>query len=171
MEEYDLSGVPVVVLESLRIRLSQLVHSLSALNNQVHMPDLPPWPTLQQQFNVALLQLSSLASTLASYAKPLQKAVVYPVPSFPLKTQPWLVTTLLRKKNLPEVDEWIQEGIEANKENQVMDNKDFAEWALEVAESIMNVGAVQTELPRNSEPNGWPIDKIIAFMSGQNARA
>lgn len=162
----EFSGVPIVVLESVRIRLAQLVHSLTNLSNRVQTAELPAWPGLQQQFNVVLLQLSSLASTLLSFAPALQRCVAYPMPTFPLNTNAWLLTTLLRKKNLPEVDEWIAKGVEAGKDVDHKMDDDFSEWALETANELGTIEVASQMFPPKTEPNGWNIDKVVGFLSG-----
>ena len=165
-DEVDYSGVPSVVLESLRVRLSQLVHSLTSLSNRVQSAELPAWPALHQQFNLAVLQLSSLVSTLESFYSNLGRAVTYPMPSFPAKTQEWLLTTLLRKKNLPEVDEWIAEGVSAGENHSASGNEEFSQWALDQLEDSEPLPPM-TGISSSPATAGHSLKQVIGFMSGQ----
>src|SRR5690349_18303771 len=95
---------------------------------------LPSWQNLQQQFNVLFTQLSSLSTTMSSYSETLQRTVAYPLPNFPTVQQQNLLTTLLRKKNLPSVDEWIEQGKEASKDISLKQDDEFCNWAIKVVE-------------------------------------
>lgn len=163
----DLSGVPVVALESLRNRLSQLVLTLSELNAQVQAPELPPWPSVHKQFDVAATQLEYLVSNLESFAPQLQRAVAYPLPNFPHRTQEWLLTTLLRKKNLPEIDDWIQEGIEAGRDLDEAADARFSDFVMETTKEHVRVGVEQTTLAQPAQPQRWALDKVVGFLNGQ----
>jgi mediator of RNA polymerase II transcription subunit 8 len=74
-----------------------------------------------------------------NYNDILERTTVYPIPEFPTTEQEGLLTTLLRKKKLPDVIEWIDESkskIESvikNKER--LDPKDdeaLTDWAASV---------------------------------------
>ncbi|CAN6601178.1 mediator of RNA polymerase II transcription subunit 8 [Trichomonascus vanleenenianus] len=179
-QQPDLSNVPVAALESLRLRLAQLAHSLNSLSGQVQQATLPSWPGLQSQFNVLLTQLSSLSATITGFSELLQKTVAYPLPNFPTATQSGLLTTLLRKKNLPDVEEWIKDG-NAAAENLVVRNDDeFTSWAANVAQECqenhewtgfltrkeVDEGETDSSLLRQTENDGgWTIDETIVYLS------
>ncbi|KAK9365947.1 mediator complex, subunit Med8 [Lipomyces kononenkoae] len=106
----EVASVPVEALESIRLRLSQLTHWLNRLQALVQQPTLPPWQTLHSQFAMVLKQLSALSHTLEQHADTLRATNAFPLPSFPVVQETWLLTTLLRKRVEPEVDEWIKSG-------------------------------------------------------------
>ncbi|KAK9239644.1 mediator of RNA polymerase II transcription complex subunit 8-domain-containing protein [Lipomyces kononenkoae] len=106
----DAASVPVESLESIRLRLSQLTHWLNRLQALVQQPTLPPWQTLHSQFAMVLKQLAALSQTLNQHADTLRATNAYPLPSFPVVQETWLLTTLLRKRVEPEVEEWIKAG-------------------------------------------------------------
>lgn len=188
MEGIDLSAVPVPALEALRIRLTQLTHSLNSLQVQIQQASLPSWPSLQGQFNVILTQLTSLSATLANYSEVLQRTVSYPLPNFPTATEFGLLTTLLRKKNLPEVQEWIDQGQEAAQNVHLRDDDDFTQWAREVDEECKNsfewegfrtreeidagVEDSGVGIQKSTPGSGYSADEILSFLStGQKPRA
>lgn len=127
--------VPVQELESLRIRVTQLHHSLSHMLAQLQQPKLAPWPSLQGQFNVLLTQLAALSSVINSCADTMSKCVIYPLPNFPTTTQVGLLSTLLRKKNLPQVEEWIEDGEDAGKDINISQDAEFCKWALQITQT------------------------------------
>ncbi|KAK7207011.1 mediator of RNA polymerase II transcription complex subunit 8-domain-containing protein [Myxozyma melibiosi] len=106
----DTSQVPVDALEPLRLRLSHLTHWLSRLQAHVQQQALPSWPSIHSQFAMILKQLNFLTHTLETHAETLRTTNAYPLPTFPVAKQPGLLPTLLRKRNEPEVDEWIEKG-------------------------------------------------------------
>ncbi|KAK9249240.1 mediator of RNA polymerase II transcription complex subunit 8-domain-containing protein [Lipomyces tetrasporus] len=106
----DAAAVPVDSLESVRQRLSQLTHWLNRLQALVQQPTLPAWHTLHSQFAMVLKQLAALSHTLNQHADTLRATNAYPLPSFPVVQENGLLTTLLRKRVEPEVDEWIKVG-------------------------------------------------------------
>lgn len=110
----DFSSVPTQALDALRMKFSQLTASLSKIRDEMSRAELPQWYTLQAQLTVTLSQLSSLTNTLDHYEETLDATVAYPLPSFPTTTHEGLITTLMRKKNIPEVDEWIKDAKETN---------------------------------------------------------
>lgn len=166
----DYSGIPAVVLESLRVRLAQLAHSLNGLHAGVSSPQLPPWPALHQQFNIALLQLESVVSNLESVPDATQGAVVYPMPSFPSRSLGGLLTTLLRKKSLPEVEEWIDDGNKMLASEGLDPEADdaFCQWAWKTTEEKTQINVKPLSFKSPASAGGWPIDKVIAFMAGQD---
>ncbi|KAK9389191.1 mediator of RNA polymerase II transcription complex subunit 8-domain-containing protein [Lipomyces mesembrius] len=118
----DTSSVPVDSLESIRLRLSQLTHWLNRLQALVQQPTLPPWHTLHSQFAMVLKQLASLSHTLNQHADTLRATNAYPLPSFPVVQETGLLTTLLRKRVEPEVDEWIKAGAQEGAMQQASSN-------------------------------------------------
>ncbi|ODV87983.1 hypothetical protein CANARDRAFT_189607, partial [[Candida] arabinofermentans NRRL YB-2248] len=100
--------VPVQTLEQLRPRLTQLTHSLRKFEeSMIQNPSLPNWSNLQNQFNVILSQLTSFSKTLDDNQSVLRSTNVYPNTEFDTTQFEGLLTTMLRKKHLPEVEEWI----------------------------------------------------------------
>ena len=168
----DFSGVPVLALESLRVRMGQLVHSLSNLNAAVSGPQLPPWPALHQQFNVALLQLESVVSNLDVMPESTQRAVVFPTSLFPSGPQSGLLTTLLRKKALPDVEEWIRSGDEmiASEGLDPEADDDFCQWALDTATEITQINVVPQKFQPPPAAGGWHLDKTVAFLAGSDGK-
>ncbi|ODQ76317.1 hypothetical protein LIPSTDRAFT_47752 [Lipomyces starkeyi NRRL Y-11557] len=118
----DTASVPVDSLESIRLRLSQLTHWLNRLQALVQQPTLPPWHTLHSQFAMVLKQLASLSHTLDQHADTLRATNAYPLPSFPVVQETGLLTTLLRKRVEPEVDEWIKAGAQEGAKRRVPDD-------------------------------------------------
>lgn len=110
----DFSNVPTQALDALRMKLSQLTASLAKIRDEMSKAELPQWYSLQAQLMVTLTQLSSLTNTLDHYEETLDSTVAYPLPSFPTTAHEGLITTLMRKKNIPEVDEWIKDARETN---------------------------------------------------------
>lgn len=110
----DFSNVPTQALDALRLKLSQLTASLAKIRDEMSKAELPQWYSLQAQLMVTLTQLSSLTNTLDHYEETLDSTVAYPLPSFPTTAHEGLITTLMRKKNIPEVDEWIKDARETN---------------------------------------------------------
>lgn len=167
MDKPDYTGVPVVVLDALRVRLSQLVMSLMNLQARVQAAELPAWPSLQKQFTVVLVQLETLLSTFQGFEDTLQRTIAYPTPLFPTRMQPHLLSTLLRKKNMPEVDEWVSQGIAAGSDIDPESDNAFCEWAFLEAQNRMRLGEPAEPLPPSKASNGWPLEKSIKLMSGQ----
>lgn len=165
----DFTGIPVLTLESLRVRLSQLVHSLNTLSASVSGPQLPPWPALHQQFNVALLQLESVVSNLDVMPEATQRAVVFPTALFPSNSLNGLLTTLIRKKALPDVEEWFKQGegmIESEEIDTAADDE-FCDWALDTATEITQINVVPLQFQPPPAAGGWHLDKTIEFLAGK----
>ncbi|KAI0462785.1 hypothetical protein LJB42_003586 [Komagataella kurtzmanii] len=130
----DYSKVPINSLESLRLRLTQAMHSLNKLNDSIHQSQtLPQWSSIQNQLTVILSQLTSLSTTLETQREILQYINVYPLPEFPSTTHEGLLTTLLRKKNIPEVSEWITQSLEESKDKNPSASDQFATWCAETS--------------------------------------
>ncbi|QLG70630.1 hypothetical protein HG535_0A05710 [Zygotorulaspora mrakii] len=138
----NFDGVPSQALDAVRMRAAQLTHSLKRIRDELSRAELPQWHSLQSQVNVTLSQLMSLTSTLQHFQDTLDSTVVFPLPNFPTTSHEGLLTTLLRKKYTPEVDEWIASAREAADLDQsildpqaidklLKDEKDVTEWALQ----------------------------------------
>ncbi|CAB36884.1 mediator complex subunit Med8 [Schizosaccharomyces pombe] len=94
-------------LEAIRHRIAQIVQSLTHFLAILHQSEsLSPWPTIHKNFNILLSQIHSLSNNLAAHSHTLQTTSIYPSLEFPVKEQEPLLTTLLRTKALPEVEEW-----------------------------------------------------------------
>ncbi|KAL3235308.1 Mediator of RNA polymerase II transcription subunit 8 [Nakaseomyces bracarensis] len=139
----DYSGVPGPALDSVRMRLAQLTHSLRRIRDDLSRAELPQWYTLQSQISVTLSQLLSVTSTLQHFHDVLDTTMVYPLPKFPTTSHENLLTTLLRKKNIPEVEEWIKDAVEVSgidmnladdaEVQKVLDNNESeSQWAIDV---------------------------------------
>ncbi|KAK9474657.1 mediator of RNA polymerase II transcription complex subunit 8-domain-containing protein [Dipodascopsis tothii] len=131
----DTSTLPVEALESLRLRLSHLAHWLNHLQAGVQQPTLPSRPNLHQKFTIVLKQLTFLSLTLSQHHDILSTTTAYPLPSFPLQTEPTLAPTLLRKKPEPEVEEWLAAGRAAGAAGggtRVRDSDENWMWAREI---------------------------------------
>lgn len=123
------SQIPYESLESIRHRLNQVYVSLRKLADQIrYQPTgkirLPNYAHFVNQFQVLITQLNSITATLNNNAEVLSSTNVFPLPLFPTSQQEGLLTTLLRKKVLPDVDDWMEEARKCP--NGVKD--DFAEW-------------------------------------------
>lgn len=139
----DFNGVPTQALDAVRMRLAQLTSSLKKIRDELAKPDLPQWHSLQSQLNVTLTQLQSVTTTLEHFRETLDSTVVYPLPNFPTTSHENLLTTLLRKKYTPEVDEWFKKAKEncdidftsvtEEKINDIIQtDKKITDWALEI---------------------------------------
>ncbi|ODV61483.1 RNA polymerase II mediator complex subunit MED8 ASCRUDRAFT_16413, partial [Ascoidea rubescens DSM 1968] len=111
---YNYSAVPTDSIEKLRNNLILLSNSLKKLkldliksNNNYSLPD---YNSLQNQYIVIVTQLSIISSILSENSHILKKTNVYPLPnSNPIKNEP-LFNSLLRKKPLPEVEQWLKDS-------------------------------------------------------------
>ncbi|KAK6359886.1 mediator of RNA polymerase II transcription subunit 8 [Orbilia brochopaga] len=105
------ANVPVDALDRLRVQLGLLTQSIGSLLQELRTADpLPPWPTLTAQLAILNSQLSTLSRTLHQHSTALTTTVVFPLPTFPARTQENLLNLLLRKKLAPEVEEWLAAG-------------------------------------------------------------
>ncbi|CUS24475.1 LAQU0S16e02542g1_1 [Lachancea quebecensis] len=140
--DYNFSHVPAQALDAVRMRLAQLTHSQAKLKDEMAKADLPQWHSLQAQVSIILTQLQSLTSTIHHFEETLDSTVVYPLANFPTTAHEGLLTTLLRKKNIPEVDEWINDaketsGIDINTashediKNALRSDEELTKWALD----------------------------------------
>ncbi|CAB4253681.1 similar to Saccharomyces cerevisiae YBR193C MED8 Subunit of the RNA polymerase II mediator complex [Maudiozyma barnettii] len=146
MYKPDFGGVPSQALDAIRMRLAQLTHSLRKIRDDLSKAELPQWYSLQSQLNVTLTQMMSVTSTLEHFHDTLDATVVYPLPKFPTTSHETLLTTLLRKKYTPEVDEWISESRESsgldhtqlsakNVKQVLQKDKECTKWALDLFSS------------------------------------
>jgi len=62
----------------------------------------------------------------------LSKTVAYPLSEFPTTEQESLLTTLLRKKPLPEVTDWVETSKEKSTDILLKDDEDLTDWALNI---------------------------------------
>ncbi|ODQ82182.1 hypothetical protein BABINDRAFT_5187 [Babjeviella inositovora NRRL Y-12698] len=121
----DVALIPVEPLESLRTRLSQLTQSLAKLLDSLNSPSnnpnpadptqpsrLPHFVSLQNQYNVINNQLVSIVQSLEAHQSVLLTHDAFPLPKFPTTKEQNLVTTLLRKKTVPEVVDWVNESMQ-----------------------------------------------------------
>ncbi|CAL9737257.1 mediator of RNA polymerase II transcription subunit 8 [Monosporozyma servazzii] len=141
--QIDYHGIPSQALDAVRMRLAQLIHSLKRIRDELAKPELPQWYSLQSQLNITLQQLLSVTSTLEHFQETLDTSIIYPLPQFPTTSHENLLTTLLRKKYTPEVDDWLKASREAaeidvhslteNKIKEILQtDKDITKWALEI---------------------------------------
>lgn len=172
---YNADSIPSQALDAARMRLSQLTHSLFKIKDEMSKTDLPQWYALQAQFNVVLTQLSSLTNTVQHFEEVLDSTVAYPLPSFPTTAHEGLLTTLLRKKNIPEVDDWIKNakeyiGLDIDQmdeqelENIIKNDKEITQWASEFIENEHKSHSYQgfytsEELSDNLKNSNIPIYK------------
>lgn len=130
--EIDTSQIPYESLESIRHRLNQVHLSLRKLSDQTNHNrytnkfKLPSYSSFQNQLGVLITQLNSITLHLSANADVLESTNVFPIATFPTTQQEGLVTTLLRKKVLPEVEEWIEEA--SSKGDLENINEEFAIW-------------------------------------------
>ncbi|MCJ1350740.1 MAG: mediator of RNA polymerase II transcription subunit 8 [Icmadophila ericetorum] len=103
----SLSTPDVKVLEQARQRLFQLSNSLASLQHNITHAD----PSiLSSSFLILSGNLSSLSKHLETHASLFSSMPVYPLPTFPGRTQENLLGQLLRKKLEPNVEDWVAEG-------------------------------------------------------------
>ncbi len=103
---------------------------VSDLNYSVDFKTNNSRVSIQSQVNIIFTQLASLSATLSTYSETLSKTVVYPLPEFPTTEQESLLTTLLRKKPLPEVTDWIEESKQKSTDILLKDDEALTQWAL-----------------------------------------
>ncbi|QPG75800.1 hypothetical protein FOA43_003162 [Brettanomyces nanus] len=129
--------VPILPLEQVRPRLTQLTHSLRKIEDMLRANQpLPNWTTVQNQFNVIMSQLNSFARTLDANRQPLESSDVFPNQEFDTTQHEGLLTTLLRKKHLPEVDDWIN-STEVVNEQIIAKDDEMTRKCLEIVEKSL----------------------------------
>ncbi|KAL1301971.1 hypothetical protein AAFC00_002426 [Neodothiora populina] len=98
-------------LESYRQRLHATSTSLAKIRHDLEFNDpLPSWTSLLTSLQLAQHNLLSLQNLHTNSQTALRSAHVYPLPSFPGRTQEPLLGQLLRKKLQPGVEDWIADG-------------------------------------------------------------
>ncbi|KAL6945061.1 hypothetical protein ACO0QE_002505 [Hanseniaspora vineae] len=136
VENYDYAAVPAQELDAIRMKLSQLTSSLSKIKEDIGKPmAFQQWHSLNAKITLLLTQLSSLSRTLQHYEYALNSLLIYPLPNFPTTAHESLLTTLLRKKNIPEVDEWIKDckietSSAAVQQERIREDDDLSKWCL-----------------------------------------
>lgn len=169
-------------LEAIRNRLNQVHLSLRKLADQINGAVTRnsrqlPIAQLHQQFQVLITQLSSISLQLQAHEDQLRTSNVYPLPSFPTTQQESLVTTLLRKKALPEVESWIESCSTGLTQNAI-----DAEWcyakAQELSELLNMYGFSDgSTAPKSSageaatEPAEWTPDMVLQFLNRGQTKA
>lgn len=178
---YDFSGVPAQALDAVRMRLSQLTHSLSKLRDDMSKAELPQWHSLQAQLTVILTQLSSFTSTLQHFEESLDSTIPYPLPNFPTTAHETMLTTLMRKKQIPEVEAWIKDaidssGIDLNTDNiqdierQIQNDKEETKWALDFVNNERDNYSFQGLYTANKLQKGiFDPKKVLYRSSTSNA--
>ncbi|GAV46970.1 hypothetical protein ZYGR_0C00120 [Zygosaccharomyces rouxii] len=138
----NFDGVPAQAVDAVRMRLAQLAHSLRRIRDELSRAELPQWYTLQSQLNVTLSQIMSVTSTLQHFQGLLDSTMVYPLPNFPTTSHEGLLTTLLRKKNIPEVEELMSTAKDMSDldlntmehrelERSLQNDRDISTWCLQ----------------------------------------
>ncbi|KZF26196.1 hypothetical protein L228DRAFT_242628 [Xylona heveae TC161] len=109
----SLDAADLKALEQTRQRLFQLTSSLASLQQSIHMSDpLPPWNSLQSLATIISQHLATLSAHLTTHHDLLSSTIVYPLPTFPGRTEESLLGQLLRKKLEPAVEDWVDRGRE-----------------------------------------------------------
>lgn len=140
------NGVPTQAVDAVRMRLAQLTHSLRRIRDELSRAELPQWYSLQSQLNVTLSQIMSVTSTMEHFQDLLDSTVVYPLPNFPTTSHEGLLTTLLRKKNIPEVDELVTTA------------KDMSDLDL----ATMENNEVEKSLQNDREISKWCLQTLVS---------
>ncbi|KAK6360449.1 mediator of RNA polymerase II transcription subunit 8 [Orbilia blumenaviensis] len=108
------STLPVDALDRMRIQLGLLTQSINSLLQELRLSDpLPSWTTLTAQLAILNSQVSTISRSLHQHSAALSTTVVFPLPTFPGRTQDGQLHRLLGKKLSPEVQDWIQSGRKA----------------------------------------------------------
>lgn len=136
------------IVDGARQRLDQLTKSIESVLLAVHlgrpMPDLT---ALQAHSKILTETTSSITSHVANNADLLSTLVAYPSTNYPGRTQEHLVGHLVRKKNEPGVDAWVDEGraegmeiVEKGEGEELEDDWRFAGgWTLREAHRMTEV--------------------------------
>ncbi|KAH3668638.1 hypothetical protein OGAPHI_002392 [Ogataea philodendri] len=162
----NFDDVPVQKLEQLRPRLTQLTHSLRKLEDSMAAnPTLPNWSNLQNQYNVILSQLTSFSKTMDLNKAVLKHTNAYPNTEFDTTQFEGLLTTLLRKKHLPEVEEWISTN-RTDVSQQDLDNDDaVAHEYLQLTDQLLEEFVFDDDTPlvsaEKSEAQGVDVYKYM----------
>ncbi|CAK7216190.1 mediator of RNA polymerase II transcription subunit 8 [Sporothrix curviconia] len=93
-------------IDTVRARLYQLANSVQRLKGDVMMSNLLPSPESIQASSFVLQQnLASLNEVMAQHADLFRRIVVHPDPMYPGRTEEQILTSLLRKKLEPDVEQ------------------------------------------------------------------
>lgn len=142
------TGDDLRALEQMRQRLLQITSSIASLKNDVlQSAPLPPWyrlrsykqmstdeiyrSSLQNSASILAGNIQALAAHHSKNAELLNRLVVYPATNYPGRTQEGILTQLLRKKNEPSVESWVDEGrsTQASGAAGGKDDEDLSNWA------------------------------------------
>ncbi|KAG7691509.1 hypothetical protein KL949_002554 [Ogataea haglerorum] len=168
----NFDDVPVQNLEQLRPRLTQLTHSLRKLEDSMAASaTLPNWSNLQNQYNVILSQLTSFSRTMDLNKDVLKHTNVYPNTEFDTTQFEGLLTTLLRKKHLPEVAEWIESNMtDVSRERLAKDDQVAAEY-LRLSEELLGEFSFDDDTPlQGSDKPEPPGVDVYKYMFGGGAK-
>lgn len=171
----DFSQVPIIELESARIKLQSLTRSLRKLQDELTRHNtMPRWESLQNQYNIVITQLNSLSTELFDHYQILSSRNVYPVSAFPTTQEENLLNTLLRKRPTPEAVEWIEES-EKRAEQLGADDRlaetdqedEFVAWCLDVMQTQQKkhnffgvFTKAEAEAGESEKPHPYKIDKL-----------
>lgn len=172
VENYDYAAVPAQELDAIRMKLSQLTSSLSKIKDDIGKPmGFQQWHSLNAKITLLLTQLSSLSRTLQHYEYALNSLLIYPLPNFPTTAHESLLTTLLRKKNIPEVDEWIKDcKIETSsaqvQQERIREDDDLSKWCLSTLKNERSK-IFNAENQDNEENDDYEMDTDADFKKPQ----
>lgn len=162
----EFKELPVVPLEQLRPRLTQLTHSLRKFEDSLRETQpLPNWTTVQNQFNVILSQLTSFAKALDQNRAVLESTTVFPNYEFDTTQHEGLVTTLLRKKHLPEVDEWI-DMTETVDQRTIDADDQMARQCYEAAVELLKEYVFGGYITKEEGERGVTVDELFVKQEG-----
>lgn len=115
------NDIPSIELESMRLQLNKLITSLKNLQQQLMLPSvsLPnnngpviSWTKLSERVEAAVTHLYKIQKNIIQF----DAVNVYPnVGKFPVSEEE-LINVLLRKKNLPEIDELYEDLIKVGEQ-------------------------------------------------------
>jgi len=158
--------LPIEALESLRQSQAHLTHSLTTFLGTLQQEPLPPPETLLNHLSLLLSHLNSLTSTLQNprFSQDLKSTAVYPNTNFPVRSHETILTSLLRRKLLPDDEQWeltgrqISDGIHVDPERE----DEFVEWAqmkfLEIVDGREYQRGTKTKEQRSEEVDGSESD-------------
>jgi mediator of RNA polymerase II transcription subunit 8, fungi type len=107
----DLTHEQIKSLDSIRQRLLSLNASLGALRGDLATnPSLPSWSSLQSHATLISSNLQQINSSLTQHSGLLASTITFPSMQFPSRHQADVISTLLRTKMEPDVEEWLEEG-------------------------------------------------------------
>lgn len=166
----DYQGIPSQALDAIRMRLAQLVHSLKRIKDELSKPELSQRYSLQAQLTITLQQLLSVTSTLEHFEGTLDSSIIYPLPEFPTTSHENLLTTLLRTKYTPEVDDWLKSSQDAaeidvkslteSKIKEILQtDRDTTKWALEIFSKEFEKYNSKTSQDLSNEEDSMSIDE------------